>query len=212
MNSQVLKSKTDMVLFNLGRYKMTFIIAVLLGFGVAASAAEFVVDKTSSKVQWEAKKVTGKHNGSISFSSGSLMVADNSISGGSFVIDMKSIVDEDIADPGMKQKLIGHLSSDDFFSIANFPESKMTVKKVTPVAGNEYRILADLTIKGVTNPVEFSTKVSLNGDKLNAEGVITVNRTLYGIKYGSGSFFQGLGDKVIYDDFTLAFNLVAQKK
>jgi polyisoprenoid-binding protein YceI len=88
----------------------------------------------------------------------------------------------------------------------------MVIKKVTSVSADEFLFVADLTIKGVTNPVEFNAKVSVNGDKLNVEGVITVNRTLYGIKYGSGSFFQGLGDKAIYDDFTLAFNLVAQKK
>jgi len=80
------------------------------------------------------------------------------------------------------------------------------------VSGDEYQLLADLTIKGITNPVEFKAKVTVNGDKLSADGLITVNRTLYGIKYGSGSFFQGLGDKAIYDDFTLAFTVVAQKK
>jgi polyisoprenoid-binding protein YceI len=107
---------------------------------------------------------------------------------------------------------MGHLASDDFFSVVKFPESKMVITKVTSVAGDEYHFLADLTIKGVTNPVEFNAKFTLNGDKLTSEGVITVNRTLFGIKYGSGSFFQGLGDKVIYDDFTLTFNVVAQKK
>jgi polyisoprenoid-binding protein YceI len=195
-----------------GRFKMLFILLLLLGYSVALSASDFVVDKVLSKVKWEAKKVTGKHDGFISFVDGSILVTDNKISGGTFVIDMKSIVDEDLTDAGMNQKLMGHLASDDFFSVAKFPESKMVIKQVTPVAGSEYHFLADLTIKGVTNPVEFNAKFTVNGDKLTSEGVITVNRTLFGIKYGSGSFFQGLGDKVIYDDFTLAFSVVAQKK
>jgi len=188
------------------------ILMMLLGYSMVLSASDFVVDKVLSTVKWEAKKVTGKHNGSISFENGSVLVTDNKISGGTFIIDMKTIVDEDLTDTGMNQKLMGHLASDDFFSVVKFPESKMVITKVTSVAGDEYHFLADLTIKGVTNPVEFNAKFTLNGDKLTSEGVITVNRTLFGIKYGSGSFFQGLGDKVIYDDFTLTFNVVAKKK
>ena len=215
MNNKVLKSEKKINgLSNFSRFRMSFIVMVLmlLGFSVTVNAAEYVVDKATSKVKWEAKKVTGKHDGSISLENGLVSVTNNKISGGTFVIDMKSMVNEDITDADMNKKLMGHLSSDDFFSIEKFPESKMVIKKTTLVSGDEYRFLADLTIKGITNPVEFNAKVMLIGDKLNAEGVITVNRTLYGIKYGSGSFFQGLGDKVIYDDFTLAFNVVAQKK
>jgi len=185
---------------------------MLFGFGVTLNGAEYVVDKAASKVKWEAKKVTGMHDGTVSFANGSIMANGNKISDGSFVIDMKSMANDDITDAGMKAKLMGHLASDDFFSIEKFPESKMVIKKVTAVSGDEFKFLVDLTIKGITNPVEFNAKVTAVGDKLSAEGVITVNRTLYGIKYGSGSFFQGLGDKVIYDDFTLAFSIVAAKK
>jgi len=204
MNSQVIKSST--------KRSFLALVVMFLGFSVTMNATEYVVDKAASKVKWEAKKVTGQHSGSISFANGSITGTGNEISDGTFVIDMKSMADEDITDAGMKAKLMGHLSSDDFFSIEKFPESKMVIKKVTAVAGDEFKFLADLTIKGITNPVEFNAKVTESGDKLSADGVITVNRTLYGIKYGSGSFFQGLGDKMIYDDFTLTFNVVAQKK
>ncbi len=215
MKNKVLKSENGIIEFSkLSHWKMSFVgmILILFGFSQVADATDFVVDKAASKVNWEAKKVTGKHDGSISFENGSVVVTANKISGGTFVINMKSMVDEDIKDADMNKKLMGHLSSDDFFSIEKFPESKMVIKTVTPVSGTEFHFVADLTIKGVTNPVEFNANVTLTGDKLEAKGVITVNRTLFGIKYGSGSFFQGLGDKVIYDDFTLAFNVVAQKK
>ena len=197
-----------------GRLTISLILTILMVSGISriVHAADYVIDKSVSKVNWEAKKVTGKHNGTISFSNGSISANKGKITGGSFVIDMKTIVDLDLTNEGFNKKLVGHLSSDDFFSVEKFPEAKMEIKKVSPVSGEEYHFVADLTIKGITNPVEFNAKVQQSGDKLNAQGVITVNRTLYGIKYGSGSFFQGLGDKVIYDDFTLAFEVVAQKK
>ena len=212
MNNKDLRPAVKVIrLSGFSKFKMA-VLLMLITFNVTVKATEYVVDKATSKVKWEAKKVTGKHNGTITFASGSVSVTGNKISGGTFVIDMKTIADEDITDDGMKAKLMGHLASDDFFSIEKFPESKMVVKKATLISGNDYHFLADLTIKGITQPIEFDAKSSVTGDKLTAEGIITVNRTLFGIKYGSGSFFQGLGDKVIYDDFTLAFNVVALKK
>ena len=133
------------------------------------------------------------------------------ISAGSFVIDMKTIICEDLTDAGYNKKLIGHLSSDDFFGIAKFPESTMTIKTVAPISGDDYKIIADLTIKGITQPVAFTAKVTKDGPQISASGVITVNRTLYGIKYGSASLFQGIADKAIEDNFTLTFSIVAKK-
>ena len=213
MNNFLLKQLTRLKgQVALDRFKVSFVLMVLMYLSVSVSAAEYVVDKAISKVNWEARKVTGKHNGYILVENGSVMVTDNIISGGTVVINMKSIADVDITDAGMKEKLMGHLASDDFFSVAKFPESTLVIKQVTPVKANEFHFVADLTIKGVTKPVEFNAKVSLYGDKLSADGIISVNRTHYGIKYGSGSFFKGLGDKMINDEFTIAFNVVAQKK
>ncbi len=198
----------------LGRIRVSLVVmtVILAGFSMKANAIDYVVDKGVSTVKWEAKKVTGQHNGTISFANGSLSATKAAITGGTLVIDMKSIVNVDLTDAGYNKKLIGHLSSDDFFGVDKFPEATLVVKKATLVSGDDFKISGDLTIKGVTNPIEFSAKVKQNGDKLNAEGVMTVNRAKYGVKYGSSSFFQGLGDKVIYDDFTLAFSIVAQTK
>jgi polyisoprenoid-binding protein YceI len=136
----------------------------------------------------------------------------NKISGGSFLINMNTIVVADITDPGTNKKLVWHLFSDDFFSVEKFPQSKLEIKKSELKSGDNYRFVGELTIKGIAKPVEFDAKVNVSSGKLTATGVITVNRTLYDIKYRSGSFFSDLGDKMIYDDFTLEFELIADKK
>ena len=193
-------------------FKVVFLILTIIIVNSNLKAADYFVGKAASKVKWEGKKVTGKHTGTISFDNGVLNVSKDKVTGGSFVIDMKTIVDEDLTDPEWNKKLIGHLSSDDFFSVAKFPQASMVINKITSLSGDDYHFQADLTIKGIKKPVEFNAKVKVNGDKLSAQGIITVNRTLYDIKYGSGSFFQGLGDKMISDDFTLEFDVVATKK
>ena len=193
-------------------FRMLIILLVLVSFCGTTYASDYVVDKSASKIRWDAKKVTGKHNGTIAIANGSFSATTASITGGNLAIDMKTIVDLDLADAGYNAKLTGHLKSDDFFAVDKYPESRLIVKKVIPVSGDDYKFLADLTIKGISNPIEFNARVTKSGDKLNTEGIMTINRAKYGVKYGSSSFFENLGDKVIYDDFTLTFNITAQKK
>lgn len=186
-------------------------ILILLPGGSVFSK-EYRVIPASSTLEWQAKKVTGQHVGTIAFGDGTLNVGHKNITGGKLAVDMNTIVDTDLTDNGYKQKLIGHLKSDDFFGVAKFPQATLEVKKVEPKSDHLYHFTADLTIKGITAPVEFDAEVNDLSGQITATGSMTVNRTKYGIKYGSGSFFEGLGDKMIYDDFTLKFKLVAINK
>ncbi|MEK7718245.1 MAG: YceI family protein [Bacteroidota bacterium] len=185
---------------------------VLLVFSYSAFSKEYKINSASSTLEWEAKKVTGQHHGTIAFAGGALSVEHKKITGGKVTVDMNTIVDTDLTDAGYNQKLIGHLKSDDFFGVAKFPQASLEVKNVAPKSENLYHFTADLTIKGITSPVEFDAEVKDDSGQISATGTLVVNRTKYGIKYGSGSFFQGLGDKVIYDDFTLKFMLIAATK
>ena len=154
-----------------------------------------------SKIEWEGEKLTGSHEGTIMFKEGYLDMDGDKITGGEFIVDMTSIVATDLEGEG-KQKLEGHLKSDDFFGVANHPTAKLTIKNATK-KGDSYGVIADLTIKGKTNPVTFD--LEMNGDTATTE--LTVDRTEYDVKYGSGSLFDNLGDNVIYDDFELDVTL-----
>lgn len=154
-----------------------------------------------SKIEWEGEKLTGSHEGTIMFNEGYLTMEGDKITGGEFIVDMTSIVATDLEGEG-KQKLEGHLKSDDFFGVANHPTAKLVIKNAIK-KGDAYGIIADLTIKGKTNPVTFD--LEMNGDTATAD--LTIDRTKYDVKYGSGSIFDGLGDKVIYDEFELDVKL-----
>lgn len=175
-------------------------------------AENYTVDVLKSSVKWDAKKVTGEHHGTIAITSGTLEVKNSMISGGVVEIDMNSIIDEDLKDPGMNARLVGHLKSDDFFSAGKFPVSKLLLTKVKKLANNEFEITGDLTIKGITNPVTFNAVSSISGKTLEASGTLVINRAKFDVRYGSGTFFSGMGDKLIYDDFTLDFQLEALAK
>ncbi|MDO9040001.1 MAG: YceI family protein, partial [Bacteroidota bacterium] len=101
----------------------------------------------------------------------------------------------------------GHLKSDDFFSVETNPTSELVVTKVES-NGNSYTFTGNLTIKGITNPATFTTTSTKVGTSTVYNGKLTIDRSKYNVRYGSNSFFDNLGDKAIYDEFTLDFSLV----
>lgn len=165
----------------------------------------FRIETAKSNIDWVGRKVTGAHNGTIALKQGELTLSEGQISGGSFVIDMGSIRILDIADPATNAQFAGHLGSDDFFSITQFPEAFFEIRSVQ---GN--RITGDLTIKGITHPVSIDTDMNIAGDKLTASGTVLVDRTKYGIRFRSGNFFKDLGDTLIYNDFELNISITAK--
>lgn len=157
------------------------------------------VNASESSINWVGKKVTGKHEGTINIESGVLEFADaGTISSGTIVIDMTSIACTDLSGGGAK-KLVGHLSSDDFFGVANHPTASISITGSSKNEDGSLTVTGDATIKGITKPISFNANVS----KGSASATVVVERTQYGIKYGSGSFFDNLGDKTISDEFTL---------
>ena len=160
------------------------------------------VSITKSSVTWKGYKVTGSHTGTIALKSGSLSFEDSKLVGGAFVMDMNSIACTDL-EGVYKGKLEGHLKSDDFFGVENNPTARLVFTNVTAGDKGVYTVKGDLTIKGKTNSILFDLTVNEH----NATTTLKINRAKYDVKYGSTSFFEGLKDKAIYDEFDLQVNL-----
>jgi polyisoprenoid-binding protein YceI len=194
---------------------LSFLLIVLL-FQVGFSKVEsFDVDVKQSKLEWHGKKVTGEHKGLINIKGGTLQFKDDMLAGGEFEIDMKSIVDLDLENEQWNTKLVNHLKSDDFFSVEKFPTATLKITEVKSHKSEKndanYWIKGDLTIKGITNPIEFEAKVEKTKEGVTGSATMVVDRSKYNVRYGSGSFFEGLGDKLIYDDFDMKISLIAVK-
>ena len=184
--------------------KATLVLVAFVTFSFTAMEKETKeVKAEESKVVWKGYKVTGSHEGTIEIESGSLEFSEDKLVGGQFVIDMTSINTTDL-EGDSKNSLDGHLKSDDFFGVKNFPEAQLVITKVTPTGKNAYAVEGNLTIKGKTNTQKFT--MSVYGNKATAN--LKVDRTKYDVKYGSASFIDGLKDKAIYDDFDLNVDLV----
>ncbi|MDA9111663.1 YceI family protein [Flavicella sp.] len=175
---------------------------VLQSFAPQNNSDEKEVSITKSSITWKGYKVTGSHTGIIALKSGSLSFEDSKLVGGTFVMDMNSIACTDL-EGVYKGKLEGHLKSDDFFGVENNPTARLVFNNVTAGDKDVYTIKGELTIKGKTNSVLFDLTVNEH----NATTALKINRAKYDVKYGSTSFFEGLKDKAIYDEFDLQVNL-----
>lgn len=178
-----------------------------IAFVSSSYAQTYRIDTDASVLNWTGQKVTGKHHGNVHLKSGSFTVEGGEISQGTFTIDMTSITNSDVENDGYKQKLVGHLKSDDFFGVEKFPEATFKVTESSKISGGNANITGDLTIKGITHPISFKAVLHDTGDAMKVYGNIVIDRTLYDVKFGSGKFFEGLADNTIYDEFTINLNV-----
>ncbi len=185
-------------------------VASISLLSAATFAQTFKADASKSTLAWEGKKVTGKHEGFVKLASGSLTLDGETIKAGTFEADMNSITCTDLTGE-WNDKLIGHLKSDDFFATAKFPKATLVITEGKKDASGTYQVKGNLTIKGITKPISFPATLKKDATGLTATSTITVDRTLYDIRYGSKSFFDNLGDKAIDNNFTLVVTLVATK-
>lgn len=173
----------------------------------------FNVDAASSKLEWKAEKVGGAHNGVVSIASGKIDVANNTISGAEFTIDMKTIVALDLkGDTSTSGDFLGHMLSTDFFVVDSFPTALLKVTEVKYNAEKgDYSVKAELTIKGLTKSIEFPASFEMTEGELSGKAAFAIDRTRWGITYGSKTVVGATADKFIYDEINFNVTVKAKK-
>jgi len=180
--------------------KLLSITLLLLLFN-SAYAQKLTVDTEKSKIKWIGKEITtSSHYGTLKFSSGEITLKSDEISG-AVSVNMESISVDDLSG-GSKNRLEGHLRSDDFFSVEKHKESKIEVIS-SKKNGSSYDVNGTLTIKDISHPINFTLDMK---DKM-AETKLIFDRSKYDVRFRSGSFFENLGDKLILDDIELEVTL-----
>ena len=193
----------------------------------AVAGEAYTVNTNESNIEWVGTKVSGYHEGEIKLKGGQLMVSENNLVGGNFVIDMPTIAvtGPEGSNEEMDQKLLGHLKSPDFFEIEKHPEATFEITSVAPFTGSvqdstderqasisEYKVTdpthtisGNLTIKGITKNVTFPAKVSVSDNSVDALAKFNVDRTQWNIVY------PGQTDDLIRNDIHFGIKVQATK-
>ena len=178
-------------------------------------AMKFTVDAAASEIAWVGSKPTEDHTGTINIESGVVKIADDKVTG-TFLIDMTSINVTDL-EGDSKASLEGHLKGmaegkeDHFFNVAKYPTAAFEVTGITEKNGKKM-MQGNLTIRDQKKNIEFPVMYTVEGNTMTlASEPFTIDRTEWGVNYGSKSVFDNLGDKFISDDIQLTVNLKANK-
>ncbi len=170
-----------------------------------AMAAKSYAVTEGSTVHWTGSKISGKHTGTFNVSGGNVDVKDGKVVGGKFTVDINSINCTDLAAGDGKEDIEGHLKSPDFFDVAKHPTSTF---EITSVAGGN--VTGNLTLMGTTKSISFPADITVTDTGVNVMTTdFTINRTDFGMKYGSATFIDGLKDKAINDEVGLKIELKA---
>ena len=172
-----------------------------------STMASFTVDVPSSAVMWRGEMLgLYSHEGTLNFSEANVDVVNGEIAGGSFVVDLRSMTPTDEnykpEEGSTPEKLVGHLSSADFFAVDSFPTATFVIESVE---GNT--ATGTLEVRGVKNQetVNNITFLDEEGTKM-LRGTLTFNRKNYDV-----AFDMPVADKVLSDDIQLDIKLVASK-
>lgn len=154
------------------------------------TSASYAVDAAASTLGWSGSKVvSGNHTGTIAIQNGELKVEGGNIVAGNFTIDMKTIKDTDLTDQAENAKLVGHLSSPDFFNVDSFPTATFAITEVTALEndanGNTHTIAGNLTLKGVERKISFPAKVNITEEGLTATASTEINRLEWNVMWGN---------------------------
>ena len=194
---------------------MTFCAAAALTLTSFANNDEgttrYKVDASASEITWHATKVTGEHMGTVGLLNGYMSVEDGELIAANVIANMETIVCTDL-EGEWGDKLIGHLVSEDFFHVGEHKTSAFSLHELTatPDGDATHSVTGNFTIRGITQSVTFPANVTEKDDTLSIQGEVVLDRSQFDVKYGSGSFFDNLGDNLIHDNFTVGFNLVAK--
>ncbi len=177
----------------------------------------YQVDTAQSVVRWTGRNLFNHHHGFIKLAGGEMVLRRNELVSARFVVDMGSIVCEDLTDVGYNALLIRHLRDADFFDVAHHPTAVFEAREARPLpeatpGTPNYELAGDFTLRGVTRPLVFAALVaSTDGRRITGQGQIDLDRTEFGSFYGSGKFFRYLGQHVVNDLVHLHVKLHADR-
>jgi polyisoprenoid-binding protein YceI len=192
----------------------------LLFFALQVSAYAqqmYKLDIKKSKILWDARKTMGGHYGFILFNSGNLNYsALNKPQQGFFKINMNSMKSTDHESETANQKVDLKLKTAAFFNMPKYPIATMNIKQITQIGSStNYKIIGDLTIKGITNPVSFTSTIKKNGNNINATAKLKIDRIKWNINHEpkptSFNLFETLKDKMIADEIAITLQLFFTK-
>jgi len=176
----------------------------------------YPIDTKESCVQWTGKNLINSHSGEIAIESGHLEIQGGNLVDLELIIDFKSITCSDITNTEVHDTLIQHLESDDFFYTDRFPTGKFQLTgSDTQGSLNDgslnLQVEGDLSMRGQTKAISLQATAGVTDDlRPVAQASTSIDRTHWGMRYGSGKFFSRLAGHLVNDHIDLQLKIIGE--
>ncbi|MGL5888884.1 MAG: YceI family protein [Bacteroidia bacterium] len=190
------------------RYKGTALIETEALLAPAAGDTGAVTfDPNRSNASWTGYGEVGDYSltGTLPVKTGWISFANNIPKAGELILNMKGISHPD-------QNLVNHLNDKDFFNTEKYPEARFILTKAAAMNADSFAISGELTLCGTTQPILFAARILRYGKTTQLLANITLDRTRWGIRYNSNSFFGNLGDNAIKNEINVQFALTGSQQ
>ncbi len=179
---------------------------------LSAGDGNYSFDVTTSSINWTGENAVGKsHQGLLSVKSGNISISGGKITGGQVVVDMNTLTNTDLSGDD-KKDLESHLKGADFFDTAKFSEATYTITSGEKMDAVKYAVKGKLTLKGITKDLNCEINVIANNSDVIVAGGLIFDRSQFDVRYGSGKFFENLGDKLIKDEIILKLEIKGKRQ
>ncbi|MEG9225184.1 YceI family protein [Aeromicrobium sp. Sec7.5] len=157
------------------------------------------LDPTHTEIGFSVRHLMSKVRGKFEAFEGSLVTAED-------VTDSKVTVEVDLSSisTGTADR-DNHLRSSDFFDVETHPKMVFATNGVTQKSDSEFVVNGDLTIKGVTKPLELKVEFlgeggdPWGGTRVGVEATGEISRKEFGIDFNipvAGADKAMIGDKI----------------
>lgn len=164
--------------------QLVFTLVMAAGISVLGQSQKtYPLNTQQSTIEWKGSYafLFSSHSGTVRFKNGTLRTHDGNITGGQFTVDMTTISNEEY-EKGVGP--VAHLRNSDFFYVEQYPEASLVFTSVEYFKNeNIHKILAALTIKGITQTITFWATVQEATKTMETRFII--DRTLWGITYNN---------------------------
>ncbi len=171
------------------------------------------LDLTESRVVWVGRNLINRHWGQVALKSGHVAFQNGAAASGEVILDLHRILCSDLAGSELHDVLIHHLESDDFFDVERFPEARFAFTRVEvcadPPGCRNLRLHGELTLRGQTHPLTVEATAGFTPEgKAALQATFTIDRTLWGVDYGSGKLFRRLAGHLVNDEIELQVRMI----
>ncbi|WP_420571157.1 YceI family protein [Kordia sp.] len=179
--------------------KLILLLSVLIvSISTINAQEQLPIDISKSEIKWSCDYsfYFNGHYGIVNFKEGHFLKSNGKITGGTFTIDLHTIITQDMEEEGNKN-LTKHLKDPDFFDVSKYPTATLVLKSTRYHDATSFEAKADLTIKGITQEVKFQAKVDYETKTMTTK--FKIDRTRWGINYNSTVKDSAISDAIGFE-------------